>query len=332
MSKKFDRADSDARALRGAYKELGMMLSEEAVDLRAEIHEQFYPVFGFVVGQQRRFVQRRSRQWDELFRDLAHRLFHYSAEVEEKLVYSLAVERQGELQEVLDRIRKRKSEADQLIRAISWRLRQYMAGEELDTESVYDFCLQVEQAAQFFQFTSLVLLQPRHRNTQVAHDPQFKDLDWDELEQIGAALPLQIRAGAHATPIQAAPPPAPAPPPPAQRALPPPAPPPPSYAPPPPSPPRAPEVMTPPPPQAQAPQAHTVTINALPEATAAAAAGPPPPPAPRPPPPPLAPAAPPPPPPTEPAPAGRPRPAAPPRDDGGESLTRPARPPRAPRP
>lgn len=201
MSKKFDRADSDARALRAAYKELGMMLSEEAVDLRAEIHEQFYPVFGFVVGQQRRFVQRRSRQWDELFRELAHRLFHYSAEVEEKVVYSLAVERQGELQEVLERIRKRKSEADQLIRAISWRMRQYMAGEELDTESVYDFCLQVEQAAQFFQFTSLVLLQSRSRSSQVAHDPQFKDLDWDELERIGASLPLQIRSGVPTAPI-----------------------------------------------------------------------------------------------------------------------------------
>jgi hypothetical protein len=317
MSKKFDRADSDARALRAAYKELGMMLSEEAVDLRAEIHEQFYPVFGFVVGQQRRFVQRRSRQWDELFRDLAHRLFHYSAEVEEKVVYSLAVERQGELQEVLERIRKRKSEADQLIRAISWRMRQYMAGEELDTESVYDFCLQVEQAAQFFQFTSLVLLQSRSRSSQVAHDPQFKDLDWDELERIGASLPLQIRGGIPTEPIQAAPPP---PPPPPQRALPPPPPPPAAAAvPPPPPPPRAQEVIAPPPPPARAPE--PATVEAAAERPAPAAAEPPPP----------APAAaqataaaPPPPP-------GRPRPAAPARDDSAESLTRPARPPRAPR-
>ena len=318
MSKKFDRADSDARALRAAYKELGMMLSEEAVDLRAEIHEQFYPVFGFVVGQQRRFVQRRSRQWDELFRELAHRLFHYSAEVEEKVVYSLAVERQGELQEVLERIRRRKSEADQLIRAISWRMRQYMAGEELDTESVYDFCLQVEQAAQFFQFTSLVLLQSRSRSTQVAHDPQFKDLDWDELERIGVSLPLQIRGGVPIGPIQAAPPP-----PPAQRALPPPPPPPPSAAAPPPLRPRVPEVIAPPPPPpppppapARAPEPATIEAAAErpePDAAApkpaavlssAAAAAPPP---------------------------GRPRPTAPARDDADESLTRPARPPRAPR-
>jgi hypothetical protein len=329
MSKKFDRADSDARALRAAYKELGMMLSEEAVDLRAEIHEQFYPVFGFVVGQQRRFVQRRSRQWDELFRELAHRLFHYSAEVEEKLVYSLAVERQGELQEVLERIRKRKSEADQLIRAISWRMRQYMAGDELDTESVYDFCLQVEQAAQFFQFTSLVLLQSRSRNPQVAHDPQFKDLDWDELELIGATLPLQIRGGVASAPIQAAPPP---PPPPAQRALPPP--PPPSAAtvsPPPPPPPRAAEVITPPPPPpARAPEPAIIDAAvdrpaAAVPAPAAAAPAAPPPSAPAPSAAPAPAAAPPPPP-------GRPRPAAPARDDSAESLTRPTRPPRAPRP
>jgi len=319
MSKKFDRADSDARALRAAYKELGMMLSEEAVDLRAEIHEQFYPVFGFVVGQQRRFVQRRSRQWDELFRELAHRLFHYSAEVEEKVVYSLAVERQGELQEVLERIRKRKSEADQLIRAISWRMRQYMAGEELDTESVYDFCLQVEQAAQFFQFTSLVLLQSRSRTAQVAHDPQFKDLDWDELERIGASLPLQIRGGIPTAPIQAAPPPPP--PPPAQRALPPPPPPPPpSAAAPPPPPPRVPEVIAPPPPPApaRAPEPETIEVAAEPPAPATAGAsqtaGSVPTTAPPPPPPP-----------------GRPRPTAPARDDSAESLTRPARPPRAPR-
>lgn len=322
MSKKFDRADSDARALRAAYKELGMMLSEEAVDLRAEIHEQFYPVFGFVVGQQRRFVQRRSRQWDELFRELAHRLFHYSAEVEEKVVYSLAVERQGELQEVLERIRKRKSEADQLIRAISWRMRQYMAGEELDTESVYDFCLQVEQAAQFFQFTSLVLLQSRSRSSQVAHDPQFKDLDWDELERIGASLPLQIRGGIPTEPIQAAPPP---PPPPQQRALPPPPPPPAAAAvPPPPPPPRAQEVIAPPPPPPPQPAAtrapEPATVEAAVERPALAAAEPAPAPAAA-----QATAAAPPPPP------GRPRPAAPTRDDSAESLTRPARPPRAPR-
>ncbi len=306
MSKKFDRADTDARGLRGAYRELGMMLSEEAVDLRAEIHEQFYPVFGFVVGQQRRFVQRRSRQWDELFRELAQRLFHYSAEVEEKLVYSLAVERQGELQEVLDRIRKRKSEADQLIRAISWRMRQYMSGEELDTESVYDFCLQVEQAAQFFQFTSLVLLQSRSRSAQATHDPQFKDLDWDELEQIGATLPLQIRGGVASAPIQAAPPPPPEPP--VQRALPPPPPP----QPPPPPPvaaaPRPPEVIAPAPPKPPDPDAEPAIIDAEPPAPEAAAAAP-----------------------AAAAPAGRPRPAAPPRDDAAESLTRPARPPRAPR-
>ena len=319
MSKKFDRADTDARGLRGAYRELGMMLSDEAVDLRAEIHEQFYPVFGFVVGQQRRFIQRRSRQWDELFRDLAQRLFHYSAEVEEKLVYSLAVERQGELQEVLERLRKRKSEADQLIRAISWRMRQYMAGEELDTESVYDFCLQVEQAAQFFQFTSLVLLQPRARTSQIT-DPQFKDLDWDELEQIGASLPLMIRGGVVAAPVQA--PPQPAPPP--QRALPPPPPPPPS--------PPASTPLPPPPPRATEPAkssepAEPVTIDARPGAPlvpprAPPAPSPPPPP---PPPPPAAPA-------TQPAESlTRPRPAAPPRDEEAESLTRPSRPPRVPR-
>ena len=319
MSKKFDRADTDARGLRGAYRELGMMLSDEAVDLRAEIHEQFYPVFGFVVGQQRRFIQRRSRQWDELFRDLAQRLFHYSAEVEEKLVYSLAVERQGELQEVLERLRKRKSEADQLIRAISWRMRQYMAGEELDTESVYDFCLQVEQAAQFFQFTSLVLLQPRARTSQIT-DPQFKDLDWDELEQIGASLPLMIRGGVVAAPVQAPPQPAPPPPPPPQRARPPPPPPPPS--------PPASTPLPPPPPRATEPAkssepAEPVTIDAKPAAPLI---------------PPKAPSVPSPPPPPPPAPAAqpaesltRPRPAAPPRDEEAESLTRPSRPPRVPR-
>src|SRR5579872_6588387 len=149
MTKVFDRSDYESRSLRACYRELGDRLSDEAAALRSELHEKHYPGFGAVTGAKKRAIALQLRQWNDIFRDYAERLFRLSFEVEEKLVHSIALERKGEHREFYDRVRTRKAETDQILRAIHWKLRHFQSMAELDTEAVYDFCMLAHRAAQF---------------------------------------------------------------------------------------------------------------------------------------------------------------------------------------
>jgi hypothetical protein len=192
MTKTFDRSDYDSRSLKACYRELGDRLSEEAAMLRSELHERHYPAFGTVGGAKKRAIVQQLRQWNDVFRDYAERLFRLSFEVEEKLVHSIALERKGEHRELYERVRARKSETDQILRAIHWKLRSFQTAAELDTEALYDFCMLAHRAAQFLQFTSLALFAAPGDSR--AKDPVFRDSDWQELDRLGKNLPSALRA------------------------------------------------------------------------------------------------------------------------------------------
>jgi hypothetical protein len=192
MTRIFDRSDYDSRSLRACYRELGDRLSEEAAALRSELHEKHYPGFGAVGGAKKRGIVQRLRAWNDIFRDYAERLFRLSFEVEEKLVNSIALERKGEHRAIYERVRARKDETDQILRAIHWKLRHFQTAVELDTEALYDFCMLAQRAAQFLQFTALALFaQPGDPR---AKDPVLRDADWQELDRLGKNLPSAIRA------------------------------------------------------------------------------------------------------------------------------------------
>jgi len=192
MTRIFDRSDYESRSLRACYRELGDRLSAEAAALRSELHERHYPGFGAVGGAKKRAILGQLPQWHDIFRDYAERLFRLSFEVEEKLVHSIALERKGEHREIFERVRQRKAETDQILRAIHWKLRQFQTARELDTEAVYDFCMLAHRAGQFLQFTSLALFAGPGDSR--AKDPVFRDSDWLELDKLGKNLPSAIRA------------------------------------------------------------------------------------------------------------------------------------------
>ncbi len=192
MTRIFDRSDYDSRSLKACYRELGDRLSEEAAALRSELHERHYPGFGAIGGAKKRAIVLRLRSWNDIFRDYAERLFRLSFEVEEKLVTSIALERKGEQRAIFERVRGRKGETDQILRAIHWKLRHFQTTQELDTEALYDFCMLAQRAAQFLQFSSLALFaQPGDVR---AKDPVLRDADWQELDKLGKNLPDAIRA------------------------------------------------------------------------------------------------------------------------------------------
>jgi hypothetical protein len=202
MTQVFDRSDYESRSLRACYRELGDRLSDEAAALRSELHEKHYPGFGAVTGVKKRAITHQLRQWNDIFRDYAERLFRLSFEVEEKLVNSIALERKSAHRELYDRVRARKAETDQILRAIHWKLRHFQTMAELDTEAVYDFCMLAHRAAQFLQFTSLVLFAAPGDGR--LKDPVFRDSDWQDLDRLGKNLPGAIRA--HYTTVGDAPP------------------------------------------------------------------------------------------------------------------------------
>jgi hypothetical protein len=192
MTRIFDRSDYESRSLKTCYRELGDRLSQEAAALRSELHERHYPGFGLVGGAKRRLIVGQLRQWHDIFRDYAERLFRLSFEVEEKLVHSIALERKGEHRDLFERVRARKGEADQILRAIHWKLRHFQTQPEIDTEALYDFCVLAHRAAQFLQFTALALFAAPGDSR--AKDPVFRESDWQELDKLGKNLPAAIRA------------------------------------------------------------------------------------------------------------------------------------------
>jgi len=192
MTRIFDRSDYESRSLKTCYRELGDRLSQEAAALRSALHERHYPGFGLVGGAKRRLIIAQLRQWHDIFRDYAERLFRLSFEVEEKLVHSIALERKGEHRDLYERVRARKGETDQILRAIHWKLRQFQTQPEIDTEALYDFCVLAHRAAQFLHFTALALFTAPGDSR--AKDPVFRESDWQELDKLGKNLPSAIRA------------------------------------------------------------------------------------------------------------------------------------------
>ena len=193
MPNKFDRADPDSRALRACYGELADRLQREATEMRSIIHAKYYPDFGLVDGAKKRQLLRHAGHWSELFRGHIERLFRLSAEVEEKLVYSLAVETRPELDEIFQSTRERKTATDRILRALSMRLKTLGEGEALDTESLYEFCGQAERAALFFRYTSYRLLAPAGSGVAL-RDGKFFGLDPAEIEQLAETLPEELAA------------------------------------------------------------------------------------------------------------------------------------------
>lgn len=192
MNKIFDRSDYESRSLRACYRELGDRLSEEAAALRSDLHDRHYPGFGPVTGVKKRLIVQQLRQWNDIFRDYAERLFRLSSAVEEKLIHSIALEHKPEIRDIFERVRSRKSETDQILRAIHGKLRHFQDDSELDTEALYDFCMLAQRAAQFLQFTSLVLFATAGEAR--LKDPVLCDSDWQELDALGKNLPATIRA------------------------------------------------------------------------------------------------------------------------------------------
>ena len=191
MPTKFDRADPDSRALRACYGDLAQRLQREATEMRSAIHAKYYPDFGVVEGAKKRALLRYAGHWGELFRSAIERLFRLSAEVEEKLVYSLAVEARPDLDTIFQSVRERKSATDRIMRALSARTRALGEGESLDTEDLYEFCGLAERAALFFRYTSYRLLAP-DTSALALRDGKFFGLDPAEIEQLAATLPEDL--------------------------------------------------------------------------------------------------------------------------------------------
>lgn len=193
MTKRFDRADADSRALAAVYRELADRLAEEGSGLRSFLHDKHYPEFGRVGGLKRRTIIRRFRTWEDIFRDQAERLFRLCFEIEEKLVYSIAVDGRSEHKEIFATIRARRITIDKLLRALHARIKHFKESELIDTEKLYEFCTPVERSALFARFVALTLFLPAGRDTPI-RDPQFIDIDWNEIERYAERYPVEVEA------------------------------------------------------------------------------------------------------------------------------------------
>lgn len=193
LSRKFDRADFDARALRADFEELGARLSTEASDLRRRLHELYYPAFGPVDGLMKRQVLRQFKAWEDYFRAHASQIFAHAREVEEKLAYSLTLEGRAELKIIAETLRDRRATTDLLFRALAAKMRQATTAVSLDAEPIYDFCQVLEQLGLFFRLTAVGLYQPDAAKAALGRDPRYLDVDWEVLRRWAEGLPDQMR-------------------------------------------------------------------------------------------------------------------------------------------
>lgn len=193
LTRKFDRADFDARALRADFESLGVRLNAEARDLRGRLHGLYYPKFGLLDGAMKRKTLHQFRVWEEYFRTHATQLFTHAREVEEKLVYSLAIESRPELKTITETLRIRRTTVDLLFRALTAKMRQAAGAAELEAEAIYDFCLTLEQIGLFFRFCAIGLYQPDPSKIVPGNHLAPFDLDWEALCRWAEALPEQMR-------------------------------------------------------------------------------------------------------------------------------------------
>jgi hypothetical protein len=193
LSRKFDRADFDARALRADFEELGTRLSIEATDMRRRLHELYYPAFGPLDGVLKRHVLRQFKGWEDYFRSHGAQLFIHAREVEEKLAYSLNLEGRADLKVILETVRDRRTAADLLFRGLATKMRQAASAAALDAEAIYDFCQVMEQLGLYFRLCAVGLYQPDAVKAALGREPRYLDIDWDVLRDWAEVLPDQLR-------------------------------------------------------------------------------------------------------------------------------------------
>lgn len=198
LSRKFDRADFDARALRDTFDRLGGALSTEASALRIRIHDQHYPAFGNLEMVLRRQVLRSFKDLEDHMRDHGARLIRLASEVEEKLAYSIATDGRPEFIEVQRSLRARRDDADRIMRALALRMRQFAQRQYLDSEILYDFFGVVQRAGLFFQVSALLLFPTPATVANPARDGRFVGLDWEELRSWAEQLPDLLRRSGQA--------------------------------------------------------------------------------------------------------------------------------------
>lgn len=215
LSRKFDRADFDARALRDTFDRLGGALSTEAAALRVRLHDHHYPAFGPLDMSFRRQTLRSFKDIEEHMRDHGAKLIRLAGEVEEKLAYSIATDGRQEFHDIQKSLRARKDEADRIMRALAWRMRQFSQRQTLDSEMLYDFFGVVQRAGLFFQVSALLLYPTPSVQANPARDGRFVGMDWEELRSWAEQLPEMLRrtgsfdVDPHPVEVVSAPPPAP---------------------------------------------------------------------------------------------------------------------------
>ncbi|MCX8501221.1 MAG: hypothetical protein ORO03_05965 [Alphaproteobacteria bacterium] len=193
MVKNFSPSDADSRSLIAAVRLLGEGLGREASTLKREIHAKFYPGFGRVDGLVRRRIIMLLRPWDTLFSQEAMELLHFSYDVEEKLIHTIASQNRGDALEILRALRERLDRLDRLLRATHRRIRKFRNETVLDTEQLYDFSKQTERIALYAQYLALILLRPPSSVSAIT-DPRFLGLDWSEVEAYADHWPEVVEA------------------------------------------------------------------------------------------------------------------------------------------
>ncbi|MFD2263050.1 hypothetical protein ACFSM5_09140 [Lacibacterium aquatile] len=193
LSRKFDRADFDARALRDTFDRLGGALSTEAGAMKVRLHDQHYPAFGPLDMGFRRQVLRSFKDIEDHMRDHGAKLIRLAGEVEEKLAYSIATDGRQEFHDIQKSLRSRKDEADRIMRALAWRMRQFSQRASLDSEMLYDFFGVVQRSGLFFQVCALLLYPTPSVQANPARDGRFVGMDWEELRSWAEQLPEMLR-------------------------------------------------------------------------------------------------------------------------------------------
>ena len=181
MVKNFSPSDADSRSLIAAVRLLGEGLGRESSSLKRDLHAKFYPGFGRVEGLVRRRIIMQFRPWESLFSQEAMELLHFSYDVEEKLIHSIASQSRADSLEILRALRERLDRLDRLLRATHRRISKFRSDTVLDTEQIYDFSRQTERIALYAQYLALILLRPPS-SVQAITDPRFLGIDWSEVE------------------------------------------------------------------------------------------------------------------------------------------------------
>lgn len=187
----FDRTNPVCRSLKQSYHDLGVRLGQEATEAKGVLHTNYYPNFGVVTGERKRFILKNFETWQPLLRDSGQQIFRFSFDVEQLLINILAVEDSKDYYHYLSVVQVRKEEVDRLLRAVYSKISHFQHQLELDTAEVYTFCNLVEKSSLFLQYTSIVLLSPPQNQQYQQVKVGLNDNDWEMMERLDKGLPLQ---------------------------------------------------------------------------------------------------------------------------------------------